>query len=113
VTTKANNVFINSYFYTMVRIISYSVYIVSNFTRSVFYTGVTNNLERRISEHKNNEGGVFTSKYKCHYLLYYEDYSDIRNAIAREKQLKKWHRAWKMELIQKDNPDLLDLAKDW
>ena len=64
-------------------------------------------------EHRNNEGGEFTSKYKCNYLMYYEDYVDIRNAIAREKQLKKWLREWKVTLIRKDNPDLIDLAKDW
>ena len=64
-------------------------------------------------QHRNNEGGEFTRKYKCHYLMYYEDYADIRNAIAREKQLKNWRREWKIELIRKDNADLIDLAKDW
>ncbi len=97
----------------MARIGYYSVYVVSNFARTVFYTGMTNNLERRIWEHRNNEGGVFTSKYKCHYLVYYEDYADVNNAIAREKQLKNWQRKWKIELIRKENPDLIDLAKDW
>ena len=97
----------------MVRIVSYSVYILSNFARTTFYIGVTNNLETRVWQHRNNEGGAFTSKYKCHFLLYYEDYSDIRNAIAREKQLKNWKREWKIELIRKQNPDLIDLAKDW
>ncbi|MFZ1263882.1 MAG: GIY-YIG nuclease family protein [Chitinophagaceae bacterium] len=74
---------------------------------------MTNNLERRIWEHRNNEGGVFTSKYKCHFLLFYEDYSDVNNAIAREKQLKNWQRTWKIELIRKENPDLVDLAGEW
>jgi len=97
----------------MTRSGSYSVYILSNFARTVFYIGVTNNLQTRIREHRNNEGGAFTSKYKCHYLMYYEDYADIRNAIAREKQLKNWLRKWKIELMRKDNPDLIDLAKDW
>jgi len=97
----------------MSRIISYSVYILSNFSRTVFYTGVTSNLEFRVWQHRNNEGGIFTSKYKCHYLMYYEEYNDIRNAIAREKQLKKWLRQWKIELIRKNNPDMIDLAKDW
>jgi putative endonuclease len=91
----------------------YSVYILSNFARTVLYIGVTNNLERRVWEHRNGEGGVFTSKYKCHFLMYYEDYSDIRNAIAREKQLKNWKREWKIELIRKENPEMIDLAKDW
>jgi len=97
----------------MARIGSYSVYILSNFARTVFYIGVTNNLQSRMRKHRNNEGGVFTSKYKCHYLMYYEDYADVRNAIAREKQLKNWIRKWKIELIRKENPDLIDLAKDW
>ena len=91
---------------------NFSVYILSNFARTVFYIGVTNNLVTRILQHRNNES-IFTAKYKCHYLVYYEDYSDIRNAIAREKQLKNWKREWKIELIRKENPDLVDLAKDW
>ncbi|MBK7678350.1 MAG: GIY-YIG nuclease family protein [Chitinophagaceae bacterium] len=91
----------------------YSVYIVSNLARTVFYIGMTNNLERRIIEHRNNEGSAFTSKYKCHYLVYYEDYTDVNNAISREKQLKNWERKWKIELIRKENPELIDLAKDW
>ena len=91
---------------------TFSVYILSNFARTVFYTGVTNNLVTRLLQHRNNES-TFTAKYKCHFLVYYEDYSDIRNAIAREKQLKNWKREWKIELIRKENPDLIDLAKDW
>ena len=91
---------------------TYSVYIVSNFGRTVFYTGITNDLVNRILQHRNNES-IFTTKYKCHYLMYYEDYSDVRNAISREKQLKNWKREWKIELIRKDNPDLLDLAEIW
>jgi putative endonuclease len=97
----------------MARIGSYSVYILSNYARTVFYIGMTNNLERRIWEHRNNDGGAFTAKYKCHFLMYYEDYADVTNAIAREKQLKNWERKWKIELIRKENPDLIDLAKDW
>lgn len=92
---------------------TYYVYVISNFSREVFYTGVTNNIERRTWEHKNNEGGAFTSKYKCHYLMYYEEHTDIRKAIAREKQLKKWLREWKIALIRKDNPDMKDLAENW
>jgi len=97
----------------MARTGSYSVYIVSNFTRTVLYIGVTNNVERRVWEHRNGEGGVFTAKYKCHYLVFYEDYADVNNAIAREKQLKNWKREWKLDLIRKDNPGMIDLAKDW
>lgn len=97
----------------MSRSSSNSVYILSNFSRTVFYIGVTNNLERRVWEHRFDEGSTFTAKYKCHFLVFYEDYSNIDNAIAREKQLKNWHRAWKIELIKKRNPGLDDLAKDW
>jgi putative endonuclease len=91
---------------------TFSVYILSDFARTVFYIGVTNDLVNRILQHRNNES-TFTAKYKCHYLMYNVDYSDIRNAIAKEKQLKKWKRQWKIELIRKDNPDMIDLAKDW
>jgi putative endonuclease len=98
---------------TMARSRYYSVYIMSNYARTVFYTGVTNNLELRVNQHRDNKPGSFTSKYKCHYLVYWEDYNSVRNAIAREKQIKNWKREWKIELIRKENPDLLDLAKDW
>jgi putative endonuclease len=93
-------------------VMTFSVYILSNFGRTVFYTGVTNNLVTRMVQHRNNES-KFTAKYKCHFLMYYEDYADIRNAIAREKQLKNWKRQWKIELIRKLNPGLDDLAQDW
>lgn len=86
---------------------------MSNKTRTVFYTGISNDLERRVWEHKNGEGGVFTYRYNCLFLVYYEEYADVNNAIAREKQLKNWQRKWKIELIEKENPDMVDLAKDW
>lgn len=85
---------------------SYSVYILSNYARTVFYVGVTSNLESTILDHKQEPGSGFTSQYHCCYLMYFEDYSNIKNAIAREKQLKKWKRAWKIELILKGNPDM-------
>ena len=91
---------------------TYSVYILSNFARTVFYIGVTNDLVRRILQHRKGES-IFSDKYNCHYLMYFEDYSDVRNAIAREKQLKNWKRAWKIQLIRKDNPDLIDLSEGW
>jgi putative endonuclease len=97
----------------MVRLLSYSVYILTNHARTVFYTGVTSNLTSRMLDHKEGTGSAFTSAYKCYYLMYYEDYTDVRNAIAREKQLKKWRRAWKIELIRKENPELKDLAEAW
>ena len=92
---------------------SYYIYILTNFTRSVLYIGVTNDIHLRVLQHKNGEGSVFTSKYKCHCLLYFEEYFQINEAIAREKQLKNWQRKWKDELIRKENPDLTDLAADW
>ena len=92
---------------------SYYVYIMTNFNRSVLYIGVTNDIRLRVLQHKNGEGSVFTSKYKCHYLLLFEEYFQITEAIAREKQLKNWHRKWKDELIAKENPELKDLAADW
>ncbi|MBL7721525.1 MAG: GIY-YIG nuclease family protein [Chitinophagaceae bacterium] len=97
----------------MARSLYYSVYILTNFARTVFYIGVTNNLERRVWQHRFANGSVFTTKYNCHYLVYYEDYNDVSNAIAREKQLKNWQRKWKVELIRKENPELKDLAEGW
>ena len=88
-------------------------YILSNHARTTFYIGVTNNLEVRLSQHRNGEGGMFTSKYKCYYLMYYEEYSNINDAIAREKNLKNWHREWKINLIRRDNPELKDLSEGW
>jgi putative endonuclease len=97
----------------MVRLLSYSVYILSNHARTVFYVGVTSNLESRVCEHKQGVGSTFTAKYKCHYLMYWEDFNHIDIAIAREKQLKKWLRKWKIELIRQNNPEMSDLADSW
>ena len=91
----------------------YSVYIMANYTRSVFYTGMTNKLEIRVGQHKRGEGGYFTKKYKCFYLMYYEEYSLVVDAISHEKMLKNYKREWKINLIKKDNPDMNDLAADW
>ena len=68
---------------------------------------------RRLYEHKNNLVKGFTSKYKIHSLVYFEETDNIAEAIKREKQLKKWNRQWKIELIEKDNPNWEDLAKEW
>jgi putative endonuclease len=89
------------------------VYIMSNYERTTFYVGVTNNLERRVAEHKSLKGSVFTSKYKLLYLLYYEELFGATDAIRREKQLKNWRRDWKLNLIREMNPEMLDLARDW
>ena len=88
------------------------VYILSNKTRSVFYIGVTTDLNRRIWEHRNLEGSGFTARYKLRYLLYWEQYNSIQRAIEREKQLKNWKREWKLELIKEINPRLRDLWPD-
>ncbi len=86
----------------------YYVYIVGN-SKPTLYIGVTNNLVKRIWEHKNNLVDGFTKIYNTHKLLYYEVYENINNAIEREKQLKHWERKWKLELIEKTNPKFEDL----
>lgn len=88
---------------------NYFVYILTNPTNTVLYIGVTNNLERRIYEHKNELIDSFTKKYNLKKLVYFEETSDIASAIAREKQLKNWRREWKFNLIKNLNPGLLDL----
>ena len=89
------------------------VYILTNFTHTVLYIGVTSNLPRRLYEHKHELVDGFTKTYHVHELMYAEPHSDIRTAIAREKQLKKWGRKKKNELISKANPYWLDLSADW
>ncbi len=84
-------------------------YIMTNFTNSVLYVGVTNNLIRRVYEHKNKLLAGFTSKYNVTKLVYYEIYETALEAIAREKQLKAGSRAKKIELIEKANPSYEDL----
>ncbi len=88
------------------------VYIMSNASKTL-YTGVTNSLERRVSEHKQKLLPGFTSKYRATRLVYYEVFSDIRDAIAREKQIKGWLRAKKIALIESVNPTWKDLSLDW
>ncbi len=88
---------------------TYYVYICSNKYRTVFYTGVTNNLNKRIASHAAGEGSKFTSRYNCTDLIYYEEFRDIRQAISREKQLKNWKRQWKLDLVKSINPELKKL----
>jgi putative endonuclease len=87
----------------------YFVYIVTNRTRTL-YVGVTNDLPRRIYEHRSGEIPGFTSKYKIHRLVYFEDFVDIRQAIAREKEIKGWLRGRKIQLIESVNPRWKDLS---
>ncbi len=88
------------------------VYIMSNFKSTTFYIGVTNNLQRRIIEHREGAIPGFTQKYKLKYLVYYEVAGSMYNAIAREKQLKRWHREWKINLIRSVNPEMKDLSAE-
>jgi len=90
------------------------VYFMANKDNAVIYVGVTNALIRRVWEHKTDlKKDSFTCKYKCHKLVYYEHSSNIKAAIAREKQLKNWKRAWKNELIEKQNPNWIDLSNEF
>ena len=91
----------------------YYTYILTNKRNGTFYVGITNNLSRRVYEHKSGLVKGFTQKYKVHRLVYYENYEDVTEAINREKQLKKWNRSWKDELIDKDNHLWVDLSIDW
>lgn len=90
----------------------YSVYILASKSR-VIYVGMTNNLHRRLFEHKNDQIEGFTRQYRCHRLVYYESFDDVNKAIDREKQLKRWNRAKKMWLIERLNPTWEDLAAEW
>ena len=88
------------------------VYILTNASNTVLYIGVTNNLVRRVWEHKNKVVAGFTSHYQLNKLVYYECYTDIYNAIQREKVLKFWKRAWKERLINQSNPEWKDLYQE-
>jgi len=89
------------------------IYMISNKKDGVLYIGVTNHLERRIFEHKNKLIKGFSSRYNLVRLIYFEQFQLIQEAIKREKNMKKWKRAWKINLIVKDNPEWKDLSKDW
>ena len=91
----------------------YYVYILTNKRNGTLYVGVTNDLERRIFEHKNKIIKGFTEKYNIDKLVYYEETNDITEATLREKKLKKWNRKWKLELIEKENKNWNDLSKNW
>ncbi len=88
---------------------SYYVYILASRQNGTLYIGVTNNLWRRVIEHKNGLGGGFTRKYGVHRLVWFEEFGDIHDAIAREMQLKGWNRAWKIRLIEERNSGWNDL----
>ena len=91
---------------------TYYVYMMSSNSNKALYIGVTNDLVRRVREHKNGISGGFTLKYSCHKLVYYESFSDIEQAIGREKVLKGWKRFRKDALIDTINPERRDLHED-
>ncbi len=91
----------------------YYVYILTNWNNKVLYTGVTNNLERRLYEHKNGTLKGFTKKYNVKKLVYFDYTTDVSEAIKREKQIKGWTRAKKNALINSINPEWRDLSEEW
>ena len=91
----------------------YYVYMLTNQTHQVLYIGVTNDLNRRLNEHRLGAVPGFTQKYRVHYLVYYEQTTDVKAALAREKQLKGWNRAKKNALIAGLNPSWRELSEDW
>ncbi len=89
-----------------------AVYILASKRNGTLYIGVTGDLSRRVWEHKNDLVDGFTKRYRVHLLVYYELHGDIASAINREKQVKNWNRIWKLELIEKQNPDWKDLWEE-
>jgi putative endonuclease len=83
----------------------YTVYILTNYKKTVLYIGFTGNLPERIAQHKSGQVEGFTKKYSVNSLIYFEQFNDITEAKVRERALKKWKRAWKEELINKSNPE--------
>lgn len=91
---------------------TYYVYILSNKLHTVFYTGMTSNLVKRIGQHKDGDFKGFTKKYNVKKLLYYDTFSNVNDAINAEKKIKKWKREWKVDLIREKNSMFRDLSKD-
>lgn len=91
----------------------YFIYMLTNRWNTVLYTGMTNSLERRVWEHKNKAVPGFTKQYNCDRLVYFEIYTEVDQAIAREAQLKAWSRAKKNALVATTNPEWHDLAAEW
>ncbi|MFD2915713.1 GIY-YIG nuclease family protein [Psychroserpens luteus] len=85
------------------------IYIITNKYRTTLYVGVTSDLNKRVVEHQNEIGSEFTKKYNLKDLIYYEEFNDINQAIAREKQIKNWKKDWKLNLIKEMNPSLITL----
>jgi putative endonuclease len=91
---------------------SYYVYLLTSSRRGTLYVGVTNDLLKRVWQHKQGLVEGFSKRYRIRTLVWYEQADSIESAIVREKQIKKWNRAWKIELIEANNPDWKDLYKD-
>jgi putative endonuclease len=92
---------------------TYYIYILASKRNGTIYIGMTNDLARRVYEHKSGLMEGFTKKYSIDKLVYYESTTDVNAAILREKRLKKWKRQWKIELIEKSNPNWRDLSEDF
>lgn len=91
---------------------TYVVYILTNSKNTTLYIGITSNLAQRVWQHKNKVVEGFSKKYNLNKLVYYETTNDVEAALNREKQLKKWHREWKLNLISSFNPEFKDLYED-
>ncbi len=91
---------------------TYYIYLMASRAR-LLYTGATNDLTRRVNEHKRGVNAGFTNTYRVTRLVYFEEFADIRDAIAREKAIKGWKRSRKISLVEERNPTWEDLAKDW
>jgi len=92
---------------------NFYVYILSNKLKGVLYIGLTNELERRLEEHKGKILKGFTQKYNIDKLVYFEEFDTYDEAFIRERRLKKWNRSWKIDLIGKENPGWNDLSTEW
>jgi putative endonuclease len=94
---------------SQIRTAVYYVYILANRKHGTLYIGVTNNLIRRVYEHRSDVVRGFSTRYQVHLLVWFESYDDVPTAITREKELKKWRRDWKINLIESSNPEWADL----
>ena len=89
---------------------TYWVYILASRPNGTLYIGITRDLRTRLEQHRSGRGSQFVNKYRVHLLVHVEEFASPQEAIAREKQLKNWHRSWKIELIEKENPGWSDLS---
>ena len=92
---------------------NFFVYIMASKRNGTLYIGLTDDITRRVAEHKNKIFKGFTAKYNISMLVYFEEHETYEEAYTRERQMKKWKRIWKLNLIEKDNPDWKDLSLDW